>query len=161
MPSVGEWFEREAGGFDPLANAAMTENVDLDAAGPKRPRDRQLRRNVAAAVHDGEQNLHRAFPSHMQCGIGQDGLGHQQHPVMDVVDRQPAVEPQELPGVDVGGDDEDVDQPGALGGRSGSRSAKTSSTHSRWASRPALFIRAARGSFSSASMASAMSPRRS
>ena len=33
MPSVGEWFEREAGCFHPLANAAMTENH-----GPATPR---------------------------------------------------------------------------------------------------------------------------
>ena len=30
MPSAGERFERESGGFDPFANAAMAEHLDLD-----------------------------------------------------------------------------------------------------------------------------------
>lgn len=40
MLSAGEWFECEAGGLDPLANAAMTEHPNLDAAGLKRACDR-------------------------------------------------------------------------------------------------------------------------
>ena len=58
IPSGGERFEREAHCFNPLANAAMPEHHDLDTAGPKRPSDGQLRRNVAAAVHDCEKDLH-------------------------------------------------------------------------------------------------------
>ena len=60
MPSVGERFERKTGGFDSGANPSMAEHLDRDAASLKRSRDRQLRRDVAAAVHDREQNLHGA-----------------------------------------------------------------------------------------------------
>ncbi len=63
MPPTGEWFERQAGGFHPLTNAAVAEDVDLDPTRLECPCDRQLRWNVAAAVHDDEQNLHRASPS--------------------------------------------------------------------------------------------------
>ena len=55
----------------------------------------------------------------MRCnafGSGQNRLGHEPHPIVDVVDRQPTVESQKLPAVDVGGDDEDIDQPGTRGG---------------------------------------------
>ena len=93
MLSFGEWFEREAGGFDPFADAAMTENPDLGAAGRKRPGGRQLRWDVAATVHDREENLHRASPECREIRCGQERLGHQQHSVGDVVDGQPAVEP--------------------------------------------------------------------
>ena len=60
MPSAGERFERKTGGFDAGANPLMAEYLDRDAAGLKRLRDRQLRRDVAAAVHDREQKFHGA-----------------------------------------------------------------------------------------------------
>ncbi len=69
MPSAGEWFERKTGGFDAVTDTSMTEHLDLDATRLKRSRDRQLRRDVATAVHDREQNLHIATASASSASV--------------------------------------------------------------------------------------------